>query len=269
LTFRCPFLKFTSVSFIITELIILCALCLFADEHTYAQITQPSEESAAAKKPFKHIYLTFDDGPLNGSLEVSDAVRTEKVEVTIFVVGLNVVTNQRLKDYYRLYEQNPYIEIGNHSYSHARDAYGKFYENAGHVFLDFLRNQMVLHLKNKLARLPGRNMWRLPGKIKNDVTSGASSADLLFKHGYRVFGWDLEWRHDSKTGAPIRTPGDMMELIEKLLAEKRTVVENHLVLLCHDEMFRKKWEESELKELIERLRATEEFSFNHLSEYPQ
>jgi hypothetical protein len=34
-------------------------------------------------------------------------------------------------------------------------------------------------------------------------------------------------------------------------------------------MFRKKWEETELKELIERLRATGEFSFHHLSEYPQ
>lgn len=252
-----------------TKLIILCALCLFTDKPAYAQITRPSEESVAAKKPVNHIYLTFDDGPLEGSDEVSDAVQTEKIGVTIFVVGSNVVKHQRLKDYYHLYEQNPYIEIGNHSYSHARDAYGKFYENPEEVLLDFLKNQMVLHLKNRLARLPGRNMWRLTGKIKNDVTSGASSADLLFKHGFRVFGWDLEWRHDRKTGAPIQTPQDVMELIEKLLAEKKTVVENHLVLLCHDEMFRKKWEESELKELIERLRATGEFSFNHLSEYPQ
>lgn len=267
--FRCPFLKSTSLSFITAELIILCAFCLFTDKPAYAQNKPPSEESVAAKKPVKHIYLTFDDGPLEGSDEVSDAVQTEKIGVTIFVVGSNVVKHQRLKDYYHLYEQNPYIEIGNHSYSHARDAYGKFYENAEQVLLDFLKNQMVLHLKNRLARLPGRNMWRLTGKIKNDVTSGASSADLLFKHGFRVFGWDLEWRHDRKTGAPIQTPQDVMELIEKLLAEKKTVVENHLVLLCHDEMFRKKWEESELKELIERLRATGEFSFNHLSEYPQ
>jgi peptidoglycan/xylan/chitin deacetylase (PgdA/CDA1 family) len=252
-----------------TKLIILCALYLFTgDDYAYAQDTRPSEENVAAKKAIKHIYLTFDDGPLEGSDEVADAVQTEKIQVSIFVVGLNVVNNPRLKDYYHSYERNPYIEIGNHSYSHARDAYGKFYENAQEVLLDFLKNQMVLHLKNRLARLPGRNMWRLPGKIKNDVTSGASSADLLFKHGYRVFGWDLEWRHNSKTGAPIRTPGDMMELIEKLLAEKRTVTEGHLVLLCHDEMFRKKWHESELKELIQRLRATGEFSFNHLSEYP-
>jgi peptidoglycan/xylan/chitin deacetylase (PgdA/CDA1 family) len=269
LIFCCSFLKSTSLSFIITALIILCALCFFTDKHAYAQNKPPSEESLATKKPVNHIYLTFDDGPLEGSDEVSDAVQTEKIGVTIFVVGSNVVISQRLKDYYHLYEHNPYIEIGNHSYSHARDAYGKFYENAEAVLLDFLKNQMVLHLKTKLARLPGRNMWRLTERIKNDVTSGASSADLLFKHGYRVFGWDLEWQHDSRTGAPVQTVEDMMELIEKLLAEKKTVTENHLVLLCHDEMFRKQWEETELKELIERLRATGKFSFHHLSEYPQ
>jgi hypothetical protein len=202
--FPLPVSQTSSHPFIITELSILCALCLFTNEHAYAQITWPPKQSLAAKKPFNHIYLTFDDGPLEGSDEVSDAVQTEKIGVTIFVVGSNLVISQRLKDYYHLYEHNRYIEIGNHSYSHARDAYGKFYENPEHVLLDFLRNQMVLHLKTKLARLPGRNMWRLTGRTKNDVASGATSADLLFKHSYRVFGWDLEWQHDSKTGAPIR-----------------------------------------------------------------
>lgn len=254
---------------IITRLVILCALSLFIVEHTHAQDQRSPEESVAAKKPLKHIYLTFDDGPLEGSNDVSDAALTEGIEFTIFVVGSNLVTHPHLKDYYHLYERNPYIEIGNHSYSHAHGEYREFYKNPDQVFFDFLKNQMVLHLKTKLARLPGRNMWRLPERIKNDVLSGASSADLLFKHGYRVFGWDLEWQHDSKTGAPIQTVGDIVELIEKLLAEKKTVTENHLVLLCHDEMFRKKWEETELKELIDRLRARGEFSFNHLSEYPQ
>jgi peptidoglycan/xylan/chitin deacetylase (PgdA/CDA1 family) len=39
------------------------------------------------------------------------------------------------------------------------------------------------------------------------------------------------------------------------------------VILCHDEMFRKSWEESELKQLIDKLR-TKGFKFGHLSEYP-
>lgn len=264
-----PCRKSTSRSFLITTFVVLCVLGLFTDDRAYAQNIRLPDDSFAPKKPVKHIYITFDDGPLDGSSEVSDAVQTEKIAVTVFVVGSNVVASERLKEFYHLYERNAYIEIGNHSYSHAHDSYRKFYENPDEVLLDFLKNQMVLHTNNKLARLPGRNMWRLTGRIKNDLTSGASSADLLFKHGYRVFGWDLEWQHDSRTGAPIQTVVDMVDLIEKLLAEKETVTENHLVLLCHDEMFQKKWEETELKQLIDRLRATGEFSFNFLREYPQ
>jgi hypothetical protein len=59
----------------------------------------------------------------------------------------------------------------------------------------------------------------------------------------------------------------MISLIEKHFSEKRTVTENHLVILCHDEMFRKSWEESELKQLIDKLRV-KGFNFGHLSQYP-
>lgn len=31
--------------------------------------------------------------------------------------------------------------------------------------------------------------------------------------------------------------------------------ENHLVILCHDEMFCKSWEENELKQLIDKLKG--------------
>jgi len=41
-----------------------------------------------------------------------------------------------------------------------------------------------------------------------------------------------------------------------------------LVLLAHDEMFRNGWEESELKQLIDKLKAKGNYSFDHLSSYP-
>ena len=90
---------------------------------------------------------------------------------------------------------------------------------------------------------------------------------LLFGNGYRVFGWDLEWQHDLKTGAPVQTVEDMLHLIEQQIAHKRTLTEQHLVVLCHDEMFRKPWEETELKELIGKL-LTKGYRLGHLSEYP-
>jgi hypothetical protein len=157
--------------------------------------------------------------------------------------------------------------MGNHSFSHAHDDYFVYYNNPDAVFLDFLKNEKTLHLANRLARLPGRNMWRLKDRRVDDVKSGFKAADILFTNGFKVFGWDLEWSHDPKSGVPIQTVEDMIHLIEQIFSKKRTVTENHLVILCHDEMFRKSWEESELKQLIDKLR-TKGFNFGHLSEYP-
>lgn len=228
-----------------------------------------AESKLANHKPVYHIYLTFDDGPLEGSEDIDDAVRADKIKVNVFVVGSHVRSVPRMSDYYRLYEDNPYIEVGNHSYSHAHDEYRLYYKDPSTVYQDYEKNSRVLQLKNKLVRLPGRNMWRIGNRSINDVISGSTSADLLSKNGYTVFGWDIEWRHDARTGAPIQTVNDMYHVIKTLLEEHKTVTQNHIVILCHDEMFRKNWEETELKQLVERLRATGMYEFNHLSEYPK
>lgn len=215
-----------------------------------------------------HIYLTFDDGPLEGSEDINAVVAAEKIKVNIFVVGANVRSIPRMKNYFHLYETNAYIEIGNHSYSHAHNEYRLFYDSPEAVYSDFLKNESVLQLKLKQARLPGRNMWRLGPLVRNDVVSGATSADLLQRNGFSVFGWDIEWQHDPKSGAPIQTVDDIAHQIESLLKNHLSVTDNHIVILCHDEMFRKDWEKTELKQLIERLRATGQYEFNFLSEYP-
>ena len=240
-------------------------ICFFAGmfQCTLAAQEKPKEPNP----PTRTIYLTFDDGPLEGSEDVDEAVRREKTKINVFVVGLNTQYSKRLQKYLLLYEANSWIEVGNHSFSHAHDDYFAFYKNPETVLQDFLKNEKILHLANRLARLPGRNMWRLKDRHVDDVKSGSKTADILFTNGFKVFGWDLEWRHDPKSGVPIQTVGDMIDLIEKYFSEKRTVTENHLVILCHDEMFRKSWEESELKQLIDKLR-TKGFNFGHLSEYP-
>jgi peptidoglycan-N-acetylglucosamine deacetylase len=218
--------------------------------------------------PLKYIYITFDDGPLlDGSDDIDDAVRNEQIKVDVFVVGFHALS-KRLNGFYKMYQNNPYIEIGNHSFTHAHNHYEKFYRNPSAVVSDFLRCQTALQISNKIARQPGRNQWRLNNIRINDVRSGSVSADSLFKDGFEVFGWDLEWQHDPKTGAPIQTVDDMVELIEKKLDEHKTVKPNNLVLLAHDEMFRNGWEESELKQLIDKLKAKGNYRFEHLSNYP-
>jgi peptidoglycan/xylan/chitin deacetylase (PgdA/CDA1 family) len=249
-------------------LVILSAFYTVLVVGAQAQTLGSAANPEPPRMPPYHLYLTFDDGPLLGSERIDDAVKAEKIKINVFVIGAHVQASQRMRAYYQLYESNPFIEIGNHGYSHANEAYHLYYEQPEKVYLDFLSNERILQLKNRLARLPGRNMWRLKGKSLNDIKFGSLSADLLFENGFSVFGWDLEWEHDKTSGIPVQNAGDMVELIEKLMKGRKTVTENHLVLLCHDEMFRKKWEETELRELIRRLRATGLFEFNHLSEYP-
>lgn len=234
---------------------------------TFAGWAEPPKTTAAKPKPTGTIYLTFDDGPLDGSEDVNDAVRKEQVKINVFVVGMHAMSNPRLKGYCQLYETNPWIEVGNHSYSHAVNGYHSFYVSPDALLQDFLRCEKAVHLLNRLARLPGRNMWRIKDRKSNDVKSGSACADLLFASGFKVFGWDLEWSHDPHTGVPVQTVNDMLDLIDRHLSEKRTATPEHLVVLCHDEMFRKAWEETELKELIVKLRA-KGYAFGHLSEYP-
>lgn len=116
------------------------------------------ELKANGKQPPYHIYLSFDDGPLEGSEDIDDAVRVEKIKINVFVVGYYVRAVPRMRNYFQLYENNPYIELGNHSYSHAHDEYRLFYQDPESVYQDFIKNERVLQLKSKLARLPGRNM---------------------------------------------------------------------------------------------------------------
>jgi peptidoglycan/xylan/chitin deacetylase (PgdA/CDA1 family) len=247
-----------------------CAFACFAACLIVGILQRPIAAQERPKEnnpPARTIYLTFDDGPLEGSEDVDEAVRREKIKINVFVVGISTQNSQRLQKYLQLYKNNSWIEVGNHSFSHAHSDYLAYYNNPDDVLQDFLKNEKILNIPNKLARLPGRNMWRLKDRHVDDVKSGSKAADALFTNGFKVFGWDLEWSHDPISGVPIQTVEDMINLIEKYFSEKRTVTENHLVFLCHDEMFRKSWEESELKQLIDKLR-TKGFNFGHLSEYP-
>ena len=253
--------------------VLLFFVCISCSEDN-AKSESPVNNKASALEPLRdtttrYIYLTFDDGPLDGSEDIDDAVTKENIKINVFIVGQHAQSTKKMRRYYQLYLNNPLIEVGNHSFSHAHNQYEKFYENPQNVFQDFLKCQDQLTIPYKYARQPGRNQWRLKDTSINDVRSGSQSADLLYKNGFKVFGWDIEWQHDSKTGTPVQTVDDMIEIIEKRLNEKKTVRPGHLVLLSHDEMFRNGWEESELKQLIEKLKAKGNYRLEHLSKYPE
>jgi len=216
-----------------------------------------------------YVYLTFDDGPLNGSENINDIILQEKIKISVFMVGMHVIKNRQMDTYAKYYDQNPYIDEYNHSYTHANDHYEAFYNDPDKSVQDILYNQTLLKLPYKIVRLPGRNMWRLNGRSKNDEASGIQTADQLAKLGYEVVGWDIEWQHRPADGAPIQSVDAMYTAVKGLCTSGKTFSKNNVVMLIHDEMFQKSWEESELKQLIDLLRTDQSYIFEQMRFYPQ
>ncbi|HVZ56333.1 MAG TPA: polysaccharide deacetylase family protein [Chitinophagaceae bacterium] len=213
------------------------------------------------------VYITFDDGPLIGSEHVNQVAAEQHIPITVFVVGRNARLNKTLNRYYEAYRENVYIEIGNHSYSHARNHYRVFYRHVSKALGDFQRNEQYLDIPGKLVRLPGRNAWRLPG-IRVDTLGGESVvADSLFKRGYWVFGWDLEWEHDTQTGMPVQSPESLVKQIGRIMDENKTVSKDQLVLLCHDEMLRSDRATRAFVEFITCLKETGRYKLGFLRDY--
>ena len=218
----------------------------------------------------KYVYLTFDDGPLNGSEYIDSVVLAEKIKISVFLVGEHVLMSRTMDNYFKYYEENPYIDEYNHSFSHANNHYDQFYSNTDLSVSDILKNNLLLKFSYKIVRLPGRNMWRIDGIKRDDVESGSKTADRLEQLGYKVVGWDLEWEHNSNAGAPpVQSVDEMYNEICRRFESNNTFTPNNLVLLLHDEMFQKKWEESELKQLIDKLRSNKNFEFEQMRFYPR
>ena len=216
-----------------------------------------------------YVYLTFDDGPLNGSENINDIILKEKIKISVFMVGEHVIKDKQMDTYAKYYDQNPYIDEYNHSFTHANNHYEAFYNDVDKSVKDIQYNQTLLKLPYKIVRLPGRNMWRLGGRAKNDVTNGVQTADQLAALGYKVVGWDVEWQHRPADGTPIQTVNEMYNSVQKLCTSDKTFTQNNVVMLIHDEMFQKSWEESELKQLIDLLRANPAYTFEQMRFYPQ
>ncbi len=215
----------------------------------------------------KHIYLTIDDAPLNGSAYLDSIVRSMQIKTCIFMVGNGIDGSHRFRKYYNDMKVNPFIEIYNHSYSHARNKYTQYYTHPTTVLEDFEKNQTDFQIQHKIARLPGRNLWLIGERKKNMKQSGNTSAELLAENGYQVYGWDIEWNYNPKDYTPKQSIDELVEEIEKMMQASRTFTSDHIVLLMHSQMFGKVSEHNDLGALINKLKELD-YTFEHLSSYP-
>lgn len=279
---------FSTASLSVVFTVLVAASCtktltrLNTDESVIAAITStdstfvrkdsiplPLPEKERPLSSGRHIYLTIDDAPLNGSKYIDSIITETRVKTNIFMVGNPIHGSRRFKEYHEILKENRYIELYNHSYSHANHKYARYYKNPKQVVADFEKNKTEFQLHHDIVRLPGRNLWQLGDRKKNYKQSGAEAAALLAEKGYKIFGWDVEWKYDPKTYAPVQTIEELVEEIDRLCRAENTVAftPHHVVLLMHDQMFAKITEENDLTKLIRELKAAG-YRFEYLSDYP-
>lgn len=215
----------------------------------------------------KHIFLTFDDGPLVGSFAIDSLATVKQVKVSTFLVGRHANMSKARKADLERYKKNPLIACYNHSYSHAYNKFSHFYSDVQGSFADFIKNQHDLDLELKIARLPGRNIWIYDNVRKIDLNSGAQTADMLFEDGYRVYGWDVEWRINSLAGTPVQSIESVLYKIRSFFKNKNSQTPNNVVFLMHDDMFQTKKGRKLLADLIDTLKE-ESYSFEFMENYP-
>ncbi|MER8633070.1 polysaccharide deacetylase family protein [Mesorhizobium opportunistum] len=160
------------------------------------------------------IYLTFDEGPLSGTVNILDVLQASQVPATLFMVGMHAEASASNKMLVRRAKAMPLVTIGNHSYSHAYNHYRHFYGDTEGVVADMLKANAVLGLKPAVqARLPGRDVFRLPSMSKDDNSLGPAQAgredpdyEFVAASGFYLYGWDHEWVHKG-AGADRRPSG--------------------------------------------------------------
>ena len=215
----------------------------------------------------KHIYLSFDDGPLPGTGNCVDICLNEKVPATFFEVGLHQSRSKYgQKLYQRILDFPNMFALTNHSFSHAYGKYLDYYHQPDTALADFLKAKAILKPNNNIARLPGNNAWSTQA-VKKASGLVRPLVRKLDSVGLNVIGWDLQW-HFNEFGRPVQSPERMSEMVDSLFAFHKTSTKNHLVILMLDPMFRRPSDSLKLIQFIRLLTSNPSHRLEKLTSYP-
>lgn len=237
-----------------------------AEARQYAIAPPPVKPKPVSKK--KKIYLTFDDGPNHGTRNVLDIVQQEDVPVSFFIVGEHVFASKVQAQLWDSLRTARNIEICNHSYTHAHNRYDKFYTNPGTVVDDMKRTQEKLLPQTSIVRAPGRNSWRIDSIQFTDIRKSALAMDSLQKAGFIVLGWDLEWHYNPVTYQVKSTADELLRQVDSLFSKGKTRIPDNLVLLAHDQVYRRAEDSAQLRTFIQKLKARDDYELSLVSAYP-
>jgi peptidoglycan/xylan/chitin deacetylase (PgdA/CDA1 family) len=243
-----------------------------------ADTTQQSKEKAITNNQIKstpitydstkkYVYLTFDDGPQNGTVQCFNACKAANIKSTFFMVGAHATSpllKQIVKDIKFDY---PRSLLANHSTTHASGKYHYFYSHPQMAAQDFYKAQQTLEVPFKIIRLPGNTSWVFNGKLKaNNLTKAVCK--ILDSVGYNVIGWDVEWNFRRGNSYPIQSAEKMYSQMVNALNTGSTMHKNHIVILTHDRMFRNKEHTDSLVKFIKLVQQNPNYVFETLDHYP-
>ncbi|MDH6253585.1 peptidoglycan/xylan/chitin deacetylase (PgdA/CDA1 family) [Chryseobacterium sp. H1D6B] len=240
---------------------------MISEYHPVAK-TVPKIDDEDVSSDKRVIYLTFDDGPNRGTENLLKILHKRNVCATAFLVGKHTFGSTKQKEDFELLKNDHLVELANHSFSHAHNKYTDFYKNSAAVVRDFNIARDTLKLTDKIARTPGRNIWRLNNINVTDIKSSAEAANSLKKAGYKIVGWDLEWRPTNKMGLKGNHEA-MLKKVDSIFFNDLEKTSRHLVFLTHDQYLTDEDSIRELDLFIEKLQKTNRFVFKKLSDYPQ
>jgi peptidoglycan-N-acetylglucosamine deacetylase len=212
------------------------------------------------------VYFTMDDGPLQPSDDLIRVAEEKQVKISEFAVGLHALSNKKFMGHLDGMKRSPYMEVCNHSYSHAYNQYAHFYSNPQKAADDMIGNQTKLDLNLKIIRMPGRDIWSTSTVKRGWSQSGGKTAEILTEAGFKIYGWDCEWEHFGNT-LPKKTPESFVAMVDDLFRRNAMVTPNHLVILGHDEMLIKEKGRQDFRQIIDMLKERG-YIFEFISNYP-
>jgi peptidoglycan/xylan/chitin deacetylase (PgdA/CDA1 family) len=231
-----------------------------------------AEPKVAGSQGGNVVFLTSDDGPAAATGTIIDIAERHQVPITLFMIGMSAAASTEHRGLLQRAHNSEWITVGNHSYSHCLSHYIQCYHDTKTIVSDFERasNELGLISCPVKARGPGRNVWRLPGmRLDDPAISFAemgiedTTDDTLFVKGFYLYGWDVEWIHDSR-GIPVQTSNTIVDLLTGPRHHSRRP--GKVVMLMHDVMMRAANTASELTRIIEGVRNRGS-RFGRLSEY--
>lgn len=197
-----------------------------------------------SKKGDKVVYLTFDDGPSQRTLEILDTLDKYNIKATFFVI------NQENESNLDIYKEivNRGHTIGIHSYSHV---YKKIYNSVEDYLDDFYKMFNLIYemtgVKPELFRFPGGSINAYNVENYQEIIAE------MTRRGFTYHDWNVS-SGDAKNGA---TKDSVFNSIVK-----GTTNYNKAVVLMHDSL-NKKYTSESLSDVIETLQ-TKGYRFDKL-----